>query len=115
MREEVQNVLSFIKDSLLSQGVPYSVMPDDDNPDATFIISVDRDGYENFGVIGWNAENGAVAYAAYDPVRGRHDEMEGVPEDQSKCWWQPKDAEMMVMFLDGRVRKVIREEIARNS
>jgi hypothetical protein len=77
-REEVQNVIRYIEDSLDSQGVMHAIEQDDQNPDAFFVFSKDSQGYENFGIIGWNREQNSVGYAAYDPVRGNHDEREDV-------------------------------------
>ena len=108
-REEVKNVLEYIRDSLTSQGVEFQIEQDDINPDAFAIGALDKSGHGNFGLVGWNEEGNKVGYAAYDPVRGNHDEQEGVPEDESKCFWSPDSARVMVMFLTGEVRKIVNE------
>lgn len=115
MKEEVQNVLRFIQDSLKAADIPYETELTDENPNACFICSADKAGRENVGIIGWSEEKKSVIYAALNPMTVRHDDSEGINEDDSKCWWQPSSAEMMVWFLNGKVSEIIHEEIARRS
>lgn len=114
MREEVQNVKNFICDSLRAADIPYETEVCDENPDVIFIAACDKEGYENSGMFGWGADN-RMCYVAFNPMTAAHDDAEGVPEDESKCFWNPKDAEMMTWFLNGKVRKIMYEEIARTS
>lgn len=113
MKEEVQCVKQFICDSLTAAEVPFEIEPMEENPDTLAISSLDKDGYENVGFFGWGKDG--MSYAAYDPIRGTHDEMEGVPEEDSKCWWSPKDADMMAAFLRGDVRRLMRKTLKMQS
>lgn len=108
MREEVQNIKQFIEDSLKAAEIPFEMEVTDENPNTIAVSALDKDGYENIGIFGWG-NGGTMSYAAYDPVRGNHDEVEGVPEEESKCWWSPKDADMMAAFLRGDVRRLMRK------
>lgn len=111
-REEVVNVIRFIKDRLEAKGIAYEMEQADPNPNVFSFISMDGAGRANLGFVSWCENPDRVGYAAFDPARAKHDEMEGVPEEESACWWVPKDAEMMAMHLDGTVRQVVLADLA---
>jgi hypothetical protein len=109
MRTEVENALAFITDSLKAAEVPYEAEVSDENPDVMVVCAADKQGYENVGLVGWSEDKGAVYYAAYNPVVGIHDEMELVPEEDSRCWFAPPTAEMFVWHLTGKIRAIVAE------
>lgn len=112
-REEVSNVIQFIRDSLTSQELLHVTVQDDENPDCWSVAARDEEGYVTQGLISWSPEKGAVVYAVFDPLRASHDVAEGIPEDESKCWWMPNSAVMFVQALNGVVREVIAEDRAK--
>ncbi len=111
-REEVTNVARFLRDSLIEQGLRHDIEQVEENADCWSFMATDSAGYHNFGLISWHPERGAVTYVAYDPLRARHDEMEGIGEDDSRCWWSPPTAMMMLWHLNGYVREVMAQHRA---
>lgn len=108
---EVVNVVRFVRDCLRAAGpLEFEYKQEDENPDAWSFIVMDSYGYMNVGIISWNREKQRVAYVALNPDTVKHDEMEGVSEDESKCWWSPTSARMFVMFLTGEVRQAINKD-----
>ncbi len=108
-REEVANVLSFLRDSLMAADLAFAIEPVEENPNAFLIAAEDKGGYQNVGIISWNEAQGVV-YGAYDPVREKRDVMEGIAEDESKCWFSPDSAELMVWHLTGRLRELVKQQ-----
>lgn len=107
-RPEVAAVVRYVQDCLLAQGLPHVAEQDDvENPDCWAIAAADRAGRENLVLVSWSPEEGRVVYAALKAEVARHDEMEGVPEDASLCWWRPNSARMAVQALDGTVAEVV--------
>jgi hypothetical protein len=105
-REEVENCIRFLRDSLTAQGLAFEFEQIDENPDCWFVMASDADGYENAGFVGWYEEEGRVSYACFDAPRLHHDLAEGFTEDESRCFLQPESAMVMLLFLNGKVRKV---------
>ncbi len=105
-RSEVANVIAFIKDSLTAAQLFHAVEQDDLNPNVFTMAANDNDGYLNSAIVGWDAANGRVAYLCHDPSRENHDVAEGIPEEDSKCWWSAGTAAMLLMHLKGEVRKI---------
>lgn len=108
-RPEVEAVVAEIRAALTAQGLTYEAEQDDvENPDYWVFTARDASGRLNLGMIGWSDEGGGkVGFVAYDPVRANHDEREGVPEDESRCFWRPSDWRMLVMHLNGEVHEVM--------
>lgn len=103
-REEVANVIRFIKDSLTAAQLFYAIEPIPENPDAFTIAAHDDDGYVNSGILGWDNAAGTVRYFAYDPVRINHNEAEGI--ENGEVAWETKTAEFFVAHLTGEVREI---------
>lgn len=113
-RPEVQSVVAFICDSLDAQELDYDYEQDDpENPNCFSFMVDDEDGRSTLGLVGWNDESASVVYGVFDPVRYNHDIAEGFTEDESKCWWKPNSAVMMVAALDGTVHEVMEQDRAR--
>lgn len=109
-REEVRAVIAYIRDQLTAQSIPFAAEQDDlENPNCWAISSRDHAGYEHLGLVSWSESEGKVVYAGLKPEVARRDTLEGVPEDESLCWWQPRDAQMFVQALDGTVREIMAE------
>lgn len=107
-REEVSNVVRFIKDSLLAAGLTFTAEQDEDeNPDCWVIAALDKSDYQNLVLVSWNEGLGGVVYAAFKAEVARRDEMEGIGEDESLAWWRPQTAEQAVMVLTGEVREIL--------
>jgi hypothetical protein len=99
--------LQEISDTLTAEGLHHLMEPTDENPLCYAVTCYD--GYRmNSGFVGIGADD-TVSFAAYDPVRGRHDEMEGVPDEDSKCWWRPNSVSMTVWFLNGSVAELMND------
>jgi hypothetical protein len=97
--------LQEISDTLTAEGLRHLIEPTEENP-LCYVVTC-YDGYRmNSGFVGISVED-TLSFAAYDPVRGRHDEMEGVPEEESKCWWRPNSVTMMIWFLNGSVAELM--------
>lgn len=106
--EEVSEAIREIKAALTDQQMFHAVVQDEDeNWDFWSVSCRDDDGYVNVGMLSWSPELGRVVFAAYDPLRARHDAAEGIPEDGSACWWSPQTATQMIMHLDGTVREIV--------
>ena len=112
-RPEVAAVMEQIFAALRANHVEFEAEQDDtESPDFWAIIAHDDTGHANLGFIGWAEDVGRVAFAAYDPIRGAHDEAEGVDEDASRCFWLPDCTHTMILHLDGTVRAMAAEERA---
>jgi len=109
MRPEVENVLQFVCDSLKAADIPYEAEVSDENPNVVFVCAVDKQGYENVGILGWSEGKGQVYYAAFNPLTANHDEAEGIDADESKSWWEPTSAMMFVQHMNGEVRQIMSE------
>lgn len=113
-REEIRNAITFISESLEIQNLTHLVeIMEEENPDCFSITCYDKDKYINFGLVGWDAAENRVFMAAYDQIRANHDSLEGVPEDDSKCWFVPQHVEHMIWHLSGRLRQLIAQYRAR--
>ncbi len=105
-RSEVANVIAFIKDSLTAAQLFHAIEQDDLNPNVFTVAAYDDD-YINSGIVGWNEIEQRVMYLCHDPSRENHDVMEGIDENESKCWWDARSAAVFLMHLDGSAREVI--------
>lgn len=81
----------------------------DENPNVFSISTIDKDNFPNIGIVGWSEEDKDVRFCCFDSTRAKHDEQEGVDSDDSKCWWEAKNLDMFILFLNGDVRKIVRE------
>ncbi len=105
-RPEIAAALREIREALESAQIPYTV-ESTENPDTWCLIADDAQGYTNLAFIGWSDTTSTVIYQAYDPVRELRDIKEGIPEDDSACWWTPRTVDQVVAFLTGEVRKIV--------
>ncbi len=105
-RSEVQNVVQFLRDSLTAAQLYHAVIQDDLNPDVYTVAAHDEDDYLNSAIVGWDKEKECVVYLCHDPSRENHDLAEGIPEEDSKCWWSAGSAAMLLMHLTGEVREI---------
>ena len=103
-REEVQNVRTFIEDSLIAAGLPHVIETSPESPNTFVVAAWDNEGYVNTGIFGWNEETKRVRCFAFDPVQINHNEAEGV--EDGKAAWETKTAEFLVAHLVGEVRKI---------
>lgn len=87
----------------------------DSNPNVFSVATIDSDNFPNIGMLGWAEDENKVSYCCYDSIRGKHDEQEGVPEEESNCWWEASDLEMFILFLKGEVRKIVHEKYENSS
>lgn len=92
----------------------YSIEQSDENPNSFTVATVDSQKHINIGIVGYDEDNKKVIYCCYDSVRGNHDAMEGVPEEDSKCWWKTEELKIFIMFLTGEVREIIRRNYAKS-
>lgn len=106
-REEVVNVLRFLRDSLEAANLPHVAEQDEDQPNLWVLACADATGHENVGLLNWREDLQRITYAAYRPEMERRDMAEGIDESESKCWWSPQTAEQMAMHLSGRVREIM--------
>lgn len=109
-RQELANVVRFLVEALEASGYEWDVHQEEPEPDLFSVSCRDHRGYLNFGLIGWSPVENQIIYTAYKPEVAAHDAAEGVPEDESKCWWRPDSAEMMRWHLIGTVREIVRED-----
>ena len=93
-REEVQNVRTFIEDSLIAAGLPHVIETSPESPNTFVVAAWDNEGYVNTGIFGWNEETKRVRCFAFDPVQINHNEAEGV--EDGKAAWETKTAEFLV-------------------
>ncbi len=105
-RSEVANVIAFLRDSLTAAQLFYAIEQDDLNPNVFTVAAYDDDCYVNSAIVGWDKEKGCVVYLAHDPSRENHDIAEGIPEEDSKCWWSAGTAAMLLLHLTGEVREI---------
>jgi hypothetical protein len=114
-RPEIAAALEFLFDALHKEGIIFEIDGDEDNPNAFTIAAKDKHDYINSGIIGWSKEDKKVIYLAHDQARENHDLAEGIPLEQSTCWWDCKSKEVFLMNLTGEVRQIMREKIKKES
>ncbi len=105
-RPEVADVIREISEELTAAQLLHVCEADPENPDIYTVAAHDDDGFVNTGLCGWSETQGTVFYACHNPVTEAHDKAEGVPDDESKCWWSAQSTEVFVWHLSGRVRKM---------
>ncbi len=105
-RAEVEYVIRFIRDRLVEAELVHVTEQDPDDPNLFLCAAHDEDSRINTGYVGWSPA-GTVIFAAHKPEVENHDTAEGVPSEQSKCWWTPPSAEIFVMHLCGDVRAIV--------
>lgn len=107
-RPEVLQVIRFIRDSLEAQELLHVTEQDEENPDVFLCQAFDEDEHINAGLVGWDDAEERVRFYAYDPVRIRHNEAEGVDRTADSEWcWEAKGAMTFVDHLNGTVREVM--------
>lgn len=73
------------------------------------VTCIDHEGYRNAGLAGWNDKERRLAFVGIKIDVIKRDEMEGVNEDDSKCFWLCGSLEVFVAMLAGDVRRIMRE------
>ncbi len=114
VRPEVLIVVNEITHRLNKFNILYSLehSNDESNPNSFIIIAHDEHDYLNSAVIDWSEKMNRVYILAHDPARENHDVQEGVPVEDSKCWWECPDVEMLMLHLDGSVRQIMKKDRA---
>lgn len=112
-RPEVEAVVAEVRAALTAQGLAHEAEQDDaENPNCWGFACEDDAGYVNTGLLSWNEEDQRVVFACVKPEVVHHDRLEGVPEDESKCFWRPQLATQFIMALNGEVREIVAEHRA---
>ena len=106
-RSELAAALDFIHQSLEEMGIPHVEEQDDENPDVWSVAALDSTDHANAGLVAWNKNTNQIEFLAHDPVRENHDLAEGIPEEESRCWWSAESAENMVLHLNGSAREIM--------
>lgn len=105
---ELQCILDIIHQVLDEEEIYHVCEAAEENPNTYSYASIDHNDHFNFGFVS-RQNDGTFVYAAFDPIRANHDEAEGIPEDESRCWWHPADMAMFINFLNGTVSEVMGE------
>jgi hypothetical protein len=108
-RDEVKAALNTISEALQGKFDFTVEQVEQANPDCFWVVC-EAGGYQNAGFAGWDKEKNELAFVCLDPSRAKHDEVEGVPEDESKCWWRATDTEIFIMHLNGSVREILKKD-----
>ena len=77
------------------------------NPNIWSVAAVDEFGYANAGIVAWDEEKQMVRFLAHDPMRENHDLAEGVPVEESRCWFDLKRIDYFMAHLVGEVRQIV--------
>jgi hypothetical protein len=86
----------------------------DENPNVFSIAAIDKSDHSNIGMIAYDNETKEICFFCYNPITGKHDEMEGIPEEESRCWWNAKELKIFLMFLTGEVRDIMLKNYKQN-
>lgn len=102
---EIAEIVQYIKEQLTGAQLFHCVVQDPDNPNVYTVAAFDED-YVNTGFVAWNEEEQRIAFLCHNPVVEKHDQLEGVPPEDSKAWWDAKSAEVFLLHLTGGVREI---------
>lgn len=118
-RSEVADVVLALSKVLTDEQLLHVCETDGENPDVYTVAALDDEGFVNSGLVGYAPDSGEIYFACHNPVTETRDHLEGVPEDESKCWWPAGSQEVFLWHLVGRVRvmaakwhRIMREQIA---
>lgn len=78
---------------------------DEENPLLYTLAAYDDNGYVNTGFV--CLSDGRLHFLCHNPEQANRDELEGVPEEDSKQWWQADSKEVFFLFLSGEVREIV--------
>jgi hypothetical protein len=96
--------LGLIKRALIDCEIPHVIDPTEQTN--TYTCGTATNGYFNFGMIGYDEKGATVFYCAIDAAKARRNQMEGVPESESRSWWVTYDMDTFLRFLMGDIREV---------
>lgn len=85
--------------------IPFLVDEIEENPLA-FSCGTVANGHFNYGIICIDATTGLVTFHGHDDLRERRDVLEGIPEEESPCWWSTTEIDLFILFLMGEVREI---------
>lgn len=105
-REEIANILQFIRDSLTAAQLFHGIEQSPERSDLHEIVCYDDEERINAALIGWDDVEKTVRYYAYDPVRANHNEAEGIDGPDAEWAWETGSAEMLLLHLKGEVRRI---------
>ena len=107
IRPEVKAAVDFITQALDEEGVRHVAEYDEG---VVSFAAIDKNGYENLGLVAWDHDHGKVAFIAHDQSTLSHDIKEGVDEYDSKHWWDCKGGDVFALHLVGEVRQIVGRE-----
>lgn len=103
---ELEETIEYLRSELTAAMLFHFIERGSKEPWVYTVGAKDNDNYINSGVVGWNPEDKVMYFFCLDPAIARHDELEGISEDDSVCWFDAKTKEMFLYHLIGKVRKV---------
>jgi hypothetical protein len=93
----------------------YTIEQCDENPNVFSVAAIDNSDYANVGMVAYDIEKKDVSFFCYNSLTGNHDQMEGIPEEDSRCWWDAKESKIFLMFLTGEVREIMEKNYKANT
>lgn len=104
---DLQSAIQWLKAELTAAQLFHVCEQDEDNPNIFTLAAHDDNDHINTGIAAWSDEDQQLHFICHNPGTARHDELEGVPEDESKQWWEAKTRENMLLHLTGEVREIV--------
>ena len=109
IQKDLTEALDSIRQVLNENQAIHVIRQEEENPYCFTCAAKDHAGYLNVGFVAWDKENDRVTFLAYDPLRANHDEAEGIPLKDSKCFWDAKNVENFILHLTGDVREIVKK------